>query len=316
MSDQSISSLSAGLSTLGGANVYGFDLPTLQTQFQDNYSKLQTAESDINGYQTKRYDEEYSKTNLGQLKSEISALDTQIANEKQTRDNSMSKTRKNPGYSAATITGETAEIDKQANSKITNLIDERNAKAGDYNAQLGEITKRVSMETSDKQSEIESLRYNSQFLGGLIDTYQKIQSNELATQKDDARWEKEFELKLYDAQTSRSSVTAAKKTSMEQVKDSWGNVVGYFDPASGQTTYYQQSQSSSQQQQSTISEGQLRKNIRSGWTQGYTPDQMKQSLQGIKTDKGQDAASIIDDEWRIKTRPGVMGFLGRLFRGI
>lgn len=312
MSDQSVTSLSAGLSALGGANVYGFDLPTLQTQFKDNYSQLQTAESGINGYQAKRYDEEYSKANLGQLKDEISALDTQISGEKQTRDNSMSKTRKNPGYSAATITGETAEIDKQANSKISNLIDERNAKAGDYNAQLGEITKRVSMETADKQSEVESLRYNTQFLGGLIDTYQKIQANELSAQTDDARWEKEFELKLYDSQTSRTGTT--KKSNMEQVKDAWGNVVGYFDPETGQTNYYQQSQSSDQQQQSTISEGQLRKNIRSGWTQGYTPDQMKQSLQGIKTDKGQDASSIIDDEWKIKTAPGVKGFLGRLFR--
>lgn len=313
---QSVSSLSAGLSNLGGgSNLFGFDLPTLQTNFQDTYGKLQGAESNLQGYQTRRYEEEYGKAGLEGIKGEIDTLDTKIASEKQVRDESVSKVRKNPGYSAATITGETGEIQRMANATINNLIEERNTKAGTYNAKLGEITNKVTMETKDKESEVNNLRYNMQFLGGLLDTYQKTRTTELASQTETARWEKEFELKLYEAQTGRisASKTGGGSSSMQQVKDTWGNVIGYFDPATGETKYYETPQSE-QTQQTTISDSQLRQNIRAGWKQGYTPDQMKTSLQGVVTDKGQNAAAIVDEEWNIKSAPGIGGFLGRLFR--
>ncbi len=312
---QSVTALTTGLGSLSSmGNLFGYDLPTLQTNFKDTYGKLQGAESELQGYQTRRYEEEYSKSGLDKVKGEIDALDTNIATEKNLRDESVSKVRKNPGYSAATITGETGEIQRLANAKINNLIDERNTKAGTYNAKLGEITNKVGMETKDKEATVNSMRYNLQFLGGLLDTYQKIRTSELSAQKEEQRWEKEFELKLYEAQTGRMKTGGAARTyGKEAVKDAWGNTIGYFDPATGQTTYYQTPQSQ-QQQQTTISEGQLRSNIRSGWKQGYTPDQMKQSLQGVMTDKGQSATTIVDDEWKIKTAPGIGGFLGRLFR--
>ncbi len=313
---QSVGSLAAGLGSFGSMNLMGFDLPTLQTNFQDTYGKLQGAESELQGYQTRRYEEEYSKAGLEGIKGEIDKLDTSIATEKNLRDESVSKVRKNPGYSAATITGETGEIQRLANAKINNLIDERNTKAGTYNAKLGEITNKVGMETKDKETAVNSMRYNLQFLGGLLQTYQATRTKELETQTESARWEKEFELKLYEAQTGRmkaGSGGTGRTYGKEAVKDAWGNTIGYFDPATGETTYYKTEQNQ-QQQQTTISEGQLRSNIRSGWKQGYTPDQMKQSLQGVMTDKGQSAATIIDDEWKIKTAPGIGGFLGRLFR--
>src|SRR3989344_4429998 len=165
---QSVSSLSAGLSNRGGgSNLFGFDLPTLQTNFQDTYGKLQGAESNLQGYQTRRYEEEYGKAGLETIKGEIDTLDTKISSEKQVRDESVSKVRKNPGYSAATITGETGEVQRLAGSKINNLIEERNAKAEDYNARLGEITRKVTSETQGKEAKLNNLRYDLQFLGGL-----------------------------------------------------------------------------------------------------------------------------------------------------
>ncbi|MDD2822790.1 MAG: hypothetical protein PHQ59_01790 [Candidatus Daviesbacteria bacterium] len=313
----SVGNLAAGLSNLGGGsmNLMGFDLPTLQTNFQDTYGKLQGAESELQGYQTRRYEEEYSKSGLDKVKGEIDALDTSIATEKNLRDESVSKVRKNPGYSAATITGETGEIQRLANAKINNLIDERNTKAGTYNAKLGEITNKVGMETKDKESSVNSMRYNLQFLGGLLQTYQQARTQELSAATETSRWEKEFELKLYEAQTGRINASkGGSGANQQQVKDAWGNIVGYFDPATGKTTYYQSEEGAGTgaAAQTIPSEG-LRMKIRDAWKQGYTADQLKGAYGTAVTDKGENVSSIIDDEWNTKTQGGIGGFLKRLF---
>ncbi len=313
---QSVSNLSSGLSGMG-SNIFGFDLGTLNTRFQDTYSKVGSLEGELQGYQSRRYDEEYGKAGLGKIKDEIATLDSSISSEKNVRDESVSKVRKNPGYSAATITGETGEIQRLANSKINNLIEERNAKAQSYNATLGEITQKVAMETKDKEFSLNNLRYDLQFLGGLLDSYNKIRASELESQKQSERWEREFELQLYNAQTSRISATrssggGAKSYSKEAVKDAFGNVVGYFDPGTGQTQYYQTPQSQ-QSKATTVKEGDLRTEIRAAWKEGYQPDQLKKNLSSVTTDKGKSAAAIVDEEWQLKNQPGVMGFLRRLF---
>lgn len=313
---QSTTSLSSGLSGIGNDTVFGFDLGTLNTRFQDTYNKVGSLENNLQGYQSRRYEEEYDKAGLGKIKDEISLLDSSIASEKNIRDEAVSKVRKNPGYSAATITGETGEIQRLANAKINNSTEERNAKAQSYNAGLGEITQKVATETRDKESELNNLRYDLQFLGGLLDSYNKVRTAELASQKESERWEKEFELQLYNAQTSRISATKSsgggtKSYSKEAVKDAFGNVVGYFDPGTGQTTYYQTPQSESKK--NTVKEGDLRTEIRAAWKEGYQPDQLKKNLSNVSTDKGKTAAQIVDEEWQLKTQPGVMGFLRRLF---
>lgn len=309
---QSVSNLSSGLSQVGGSSILGFDVGTLNTRFQDTYKQAQDLSSDLETYQTRRYDEEYGKAELGKLKDTISSLDTSIASEKNVRDESVSKIRKNPGYSAATITGESGEVQRLANAKIGNLIEERNAKAEDYNARLGEITRKVTSETQGKEAKLNNLRYDLQFLGGLLNTYNQIRSSELSSAKEDERWEKEFELKLYDSQTSRMKTGDGGGTyAKQQVKDAFGNVVGYFDATSGKTTLYEEP--SSKSQVTTVNEGDLRNEIRSAWKQGFTADQLKTNLSGVATDKGKNATQIIDEEWQLKTQPGVMGFLRRLF---
>ena len=65
---QSVSNLSSGLSGMGGNNIFGFDLGTLNTRFQDTYSKVGSLEGELQGYQSRRYDEEYGKAGLGKMK--------------------------------------------------------------------------------------------------------------------------------------------------------------------------------------------------------------------------------------------------------
>lgn len=309
---QTVSNLSTGLSTVGSGNVLGFDLNTLNSKFQDTYGQIQGLSTDLEDYSTRRYDEEYSKAGLGKMKDEIAVLDTSIASEKNVRDESVSKVRKNPGYSAATITGETGEVQKLADSKIGNLIEERNAKAQTYNATLGEITQKVATETQGKQSKLNNLRSDLQLISGLVDSYNKTRSTELSSQTDEAHWEKEFELKLYSAQTDRMKTGDGSGTyTKQQVKDAFGNVTGFFDPVTGQTTPYQTD--SQKQQTTTVNEGELRNEIRAAWKTGLSADQLKTNLINVTTDKGKNASQVIDEEWQLKTQPGVMGFLRRLF---
>lgn len=310
---QSVSNLSSGLGDVGSGSFMGYDLGTLSTKIQDTRSQVQSLSNELDGYQTRRYDEEYSKAGLNKTKDEIAALDASIASEKNVRDESVSKIRKNPGYSAATITGETGEVQRLAGSKINNLIEERNAKAQTYNATLGEITQKIAMEAQGKEAKLNNLRYDLQYFGGLLDSYNKTRAAELSASKEEERWEKEFELKLYGAQTDRMRAggdgggTYAK----QQVKDAFGNVIGFFDASSGKTTLYQQA--SEQPQTTTVNEGDLRTEIRNAWKTGLTADQLKTNLANVTTDKGKNASQVIDEEWQLKTQPGVMGFLRRLF---
>ena len=314
LKQQSTTNLSTGLSELGGGSqkILGFDIGTLNTKFQDTYKQAQDLSGELEGYQTKRYDEEYSNAKLDTLKDTISSLDTDIAKEKNVRDESVSKIRKNPGYSAATITGESGEVQRLANAKINNFIQERNAKAEDYNARLGEITRKVGLETQGKETKLNNLRYDLQFLGGLVNTYNQVRSSELASTKEEDRWEKEFELKLYDAQTNRAKAGGSSSTyAKQQVKDAFGNVIGFFDPTLGTTSLYKQP--SEESTGTTVNEGDLRTEIRAAWKQGFTADQLKTNLSSVTTDKGKNASNIIDEEWQLKNQPGVMGFLRRLF---
>ncbi|MFA4846246.1 MAG: hypothetical protein WC654_06860, partial [Patescibacteria group bacterium] len=154
-----------------------------------------------------RYDEEYVKEGLGEIESRLAALDGQISGGKGTRDTSISKTRRNPFYSAATITGETAEVEQQANRNIGNLIDERNSLAEQYNTKLGKVNTRISQETEDKAREIESLRFDLNRYDQSISDYRGELRSQLNFDTEAERWEAEFGLRLADAKKAKTSVS-------------------------------------------------------------------------------------------------------------
>ena len=55
--------------------------------------------------------------------------------------------------------------------------------------------------------------------------------------------------------------------------------------------------------------------MRDAWKEGYSPEQLKQTYGNIGfSDSKKSPAEVIEDEWHIKTAPGIGGFLGRLFR--
>jgi hypothetical protein len=316
----------------------GYNFSTLQNQIGTVQKKLDKAQGKLKNYYTDRYEEEYKSQGLGDMKNKITDIDSKITSEKGTRDESISKTRQNPYYSAATITGESSEIERLANSKINNYVDERNSLAGSYNTTLDEVTKKVAAETAEKEREVDELKNSLAGLNKQMSDYQDLMKSELASQNDEQHWEMEFMLKLQDAnqKAKGGSVSSRIEQGMEPdptMRATAQRLLGQniSDPTrlgytgdlavqlESEMDYIKkqtpQSDSSSNAQKGITVEGTFRREVRDAWKEGYSPEQLKQTYGNIGfSDSKKSPAEVIDDEWHIKTAPGIGGFLGRLFR--
>lgn len=332
------------------SNPAGYDLSSLQTQIGTAQQKLDSAQGALKNYYTTRYDQEYGTQGLGEMKNKIANLDSKIATEKGTRDESISKTRRNPYYSAATITGESSEIERLANSTINNYVDERNSLAGQYNTTLDEVTKKVAAETGEKEREVDEIKYNLANLTKQLSDYKDTLRTELDHESDEEHWEMEFMLKLQEADQRAKEASnggSGNSTAGERFSARIGQGLepdaslrataerlisqGIDDPTrlgySGDLAVQLESEiaylkkqspekaSSPAQASGTTAEGTFRREVRDAWKEGYNAEQLKQVYGSVQfTDSKKSASEIIDDEWRIKTAGGVGGFLGRLFR--
>lgn len=334
---KNISGQSAPASNSTGTPV-GYNFSTLQNQIGTVQKKLDKAQGKLKNYYTDRYEEEYKSQGLGDMKNKITDIDSKITGEKGTRDESISKTRQNPYYSAATITGESSEIERLANSKINNYVDERNSLAGSYNTTLDEVTKKVAAETAEKEREVDELKNSLAGLNKQMSDYQDLMKSELASQNDEQHWEMEFMLKLQDAnqKAKGGSVSSRIEQGMEPdptMRATAQRLLGQniSDPTrlgytgdlavqlESEMDYIKkqtpQSDSSSNAQKGITAEGTFRREVRDAWKEGYSPEQLKQTYGNIGfSDSKKSPAEVIDDEWHIKTAPGIGGFLGRLFR--
>ncbi len=289
-----------------------YDIPKLQTDLETTRTKLQTAEDALKGYQSKRYDEEYSNAGLETIKSKVADIDSQIASEKAKRDESISKVRKNPYYSAANITGESAEIEKLANANINNLVDQRNSSAEQYKAALGEVTKKVAIETQDKQTEIEGLRYDLNWMTNQLGTYQTIRSQELATSKGEEQWAMDFAAKLQEIETSKTQwektyelekykAEQPTERALQYIKDATGNVIGYFDPSTGKTQYYTPEEMPTAPTAMTFAERDFRSKVADKIKAGESLESMRDNPETagivIKPPSSKTATQIVEEEW-------------------
>ncbi len=330
----------------GDLSATTFDLPTLQKQITDNTTALKTAQDSLKNFQADTYNKYYNESGLNSMKDQIAAKDAEITSAKQTRDTSISKTRQNPYYSAANITGESSEIANAANADINNLIEERNGLASQYNSGLDDISKKVAREASDKQQEIDDYKYNLGNLQQQVANYQNVRSQELQKKTTDEQWAAEFGLKLQELESQAKQNNAGTSTEWERFSSRVATGAepdpalrataqrlidqGIDDPArtgyTGETAarieselgWLKQQQPADQQNKAksmTTSESTFRREIRDAWKEGYDPDQLKQAYGSVQfTDSTKSPQDIIDDEWNIKTRGGVRGWLGRLFR--
>lgn len=331
-----------------------YTLSSLQTKIGDTQKKLETAQGVLGNYYTTRYDQEYDSRGLGDVKNKITGLDSKIAGEKTMRDESINKVRKNPYYSASTITGESGEIERLANNRINNYIDERNSMAGQYNSTLDEVTKKVSVETAEKERDVENLKSDLSGLKNQYSNYQSELSKQLEKAEDTKRWESEFMLKLQDAeQQAKESNLKYFSDSPQNTKTSMSDRIaqglepdptlrataqrlinqGAMDPTrlgyTGELAVQLESeidwinkQNPQKQQTSYASPAQgetkenaFRREVRDAWKEGYSPDELKQIYGGINfSDSKKSASEIVDDEWKVKNEPGLKGWWDRLWR--
>lgn len=125
-----------------------------QKELEDSNKKREDAFNQLKGFRTNRYEELRKERGLEDFRNSIDTLDQEIAQKKSERDAALAKVKKNPGASAATITGEVAGVTDQLNAEINNLIEQRNSKANSYNSTLSEIDKIVSNEAGDLESQL------------------------------------------------------------------------------------------------------------------------------------------------------------------
>jgi predicted nucleic acid-binding Zn-ribbon protein len=237
------------------------------------------------------------------------------------RDESISKVRKNPYYSAATITGEAGEIERLANARINNYIDERNGLAGEYNGTLDEVTKKVAAETAEKERDVENLKESLSGFKNQYSNYQSELSNQLEKAEDTKRWESEFMLKLQDAEqrakdaNKPSGGSSYNQTADERMSSRIAQGLepdptlrataqrlinqGISDPTrlgySGDLAIQlesemgwinmqnpqNQSTSYASPAQGTTKESAFRREVRDAWKEGYSPDELKQIYGGV-----------------------------------
>lgn len=313
-----------------------YTLSDLQTKIGDTQKKLETAQGTLSNYYTTRYDQEYNARELGDVKNKIADLDSKISGEKSVRDESMSKVRNNPYYSAATITGEAGEIERLANSRINNYIDERNSLSGQYNGTLDEITKKVAAETAEKERDVENIKSDLSNFQNQYSNYQSELSKQLEKTEDTKRWESEFVLKLQDAEqkakdankqsSGSSSQTANERmsTRIEQGLEPDSTLrataqrlvnqnisdptrLGYsgdlavqleseIDWINKQNPQKKEGQSYASPEQSTTSENAFRKEVRNSWKEGYSPDELKQVYGGINFSDSKKSVSDVIDD--------------------
>jgi DNA repair exonuclease SbcCD ATPase subunit len=313
-----------------------YTLSDLQTKIGDAQKKLETAQGTLSNYYTTRYDQEYNARGLGDVKNKITGLDSKIASEKTMRDESMSKVRKNPYYSAATITGEAGEIERLANARINNYIDERNGLAGEYNGTLDEVTKKVAAETAEKERDVENLKESLSGLKNQYSNYQSELSKQLEKAEDTKRWESEFMLKLQDAEQRAKDANkpsgggSSNQTADERMSSRIAQGLepdptlrataqrlinqGISDPTrlgySGDLAVQLESEmgwinkQNPQNQsttyaspvQGTTKESAFRREVRDAWKEGYSPDELKQIYGGVNFSDSNKSVSEIIDD--------------------
>jgi len=313
-----------------------YTLSDLQTKIGDTQKKLKDAQGLLSNYYSTRYDQEYNAQGLGDVKNKITDLDSKIAGEKSMRDESMGKVRNNPYYSAATITGEAGEIERLANARINNYIDERNSLSGNYNGTLDEITKKVATETAEKERDVENLKSDLSDFQSQYSNYQSELGKQLSSAEDTKRWESEFMLKLQDAEQKAkdankiSSSGSSSQTANERMAARIDQGIepdptlrataqrllnqNILDPTrlgyTGDLAVQLESEISwinkqnppkdqtsySANSAQTTSENAFRKEVRNSWKEGYSPDELKQIYGGINFSDSKKSISEVIDD--------------------
>jgi len=179
-----------------------YDIGKIQTELTTASESKKRSYDELIGLQSKLYEDEYSKAGLGDLKTKISSIDTDITNRKSARDQALLDEKGKP-IPQWMITGRKALEIEAATNDINRSIDERNSIAGQYNEGIENVTRKVGYGISDAQTKYSFWESEEKRLSDLVGTYQSLMVAELGARTETERWETEFGLKLSTIEEDR-----------------------------------------------------------------------------------------------------------------
>jgi hypothetical protein len=147
-----------------------YKMPEIEAEIEDASEKIKTFLS-VKPDTVALFNKEYKSAGLEGIKTKIGALDIDVVDAKKIRNQTLFTEEGKP-IPQWMITGRRRTILEDAERTIGTLIDERNALAGQYNQELGEVTAKVGMKQEDTREEAQRLQ-------GLLDLstgkYERVQ---------------------------------------------------------------------------------------------------------------------------------------------
>lgn len=147
-----------------------YKMPEIEAEIEEASEKIKTFLSQKPDT-VALFNKKYKSAGLEGNKTKIDALDTDVAEAKKVRDQALFTEEGKP-IPQWMITGRRRMILEDAGRTISNLIDERNALAEQYNRDLGEVTAKVGIKQEDTKEETQRLQ-------GLLDLatgrYERVQ---------------------------------------------------------------------------------------------------------------------------------------------
>lgn len=205
-------------------DVYGVD--SLRKNLDTIKTSKDTAFKDLEGAQTKTWNDEYNTSGLSEKKQKISTLDQEIADAKRQRDEYVAQVRGNSGLSASQMTGDIRKALDYQNNLIQNKIAERNGIATEYNSGLGEIDKKVGRSVADKKLLYDKYNTDEASTTKKITEYLSALKSALSEQGKNDRYDKQLANALEVARLRKSGGSTAK---LKPMKDWSGNITGWYD---------------------------------------------------------------------------------------
>lgn len=298
---------------LGTFGAGEYNVGKIQTDLGTASTEKKKAYEEMIGLQASLYEDEYSKAGLGDTKTKIETVDQDIANRKAQRDQMILDEKGKP-IPQWMITGRKKLEVEQATADLNQLIDQRNSLASQYNKGIENVTRKVGYGLQDATAKYGYWEGEEKRLTGLMGTYQTLLAQELGREEAGERWEKEFGLeeKLYELQKQKAATGGgAKEYAFKPIykKDMFGNttdeVVGYFDPSTGQTVYYTPEEGGSEGGGETeptegfkwYTESDVRTVVNEALDE-MSAEQVKSSFANIGiSDSSKSVDKIVDEEW-------------------
>ena len=206
-------------------DVYGVE--SLRKNLDTIKTNKDTAFKDLEGAQTKAWNDEYNSSGLIEKKNKISTLDQEIADAKRERDDYVAKVRGNSGLSASQMTGDIRKALDYQNNLINNKISERNAVATEYNTRLGEIDKKTTRSLADKKLKYDKYNTEEASTTKKITEYLGALKNALAEEGKNKRYDKQLANALEVARIRKGAGGGSPK--LKPLKDFGGDIKGWYD---------------------------------------------------------------------------------------